>query len=125
MKPYLKVFNRVFLLFIHLPAKLAGKKYRQIYGKLKMCLNVFWHSYIPQIWSIQSFAYYLFSAVHKLFRIYFLRKLFPVSFPNKHIKFWADKFIYPECNAWHHLFGYRGLYNKSSYILSFAALCTI
>ena len=36
--------------------KLAGKNYRQMYGKLKMRLNVFWQSYMPHIWSIQYFA---------------------------------------------------------------------
>ena len=79
-----------------------------MYGKLKMRLTVFQHSYISQIWSIQSFAQYLHSAFHKLFRIYFLKKLSAVSFSYKHIKFETDMSIYPECNASGHLFGYRG-----------------
>ena len=64
-----------------------------------MRLKVFWHSYIPQIWSMQYFTQYLNSAVHKLFRIYFLRKLFAIRFQNKHSKFGADMLIYPECNV--------------------------
>ena len=45
-------------------------------------------------------------AVHKLFRIYIIRKLFAVRFPYKYSKFGADMSIYPECNAWRHLFTY-------------------
>ena len=42
-----------------------------------------------------------------MLRIYFLRILFAVKFPYKHSKFWADMSIYPECNAWRHIFAYR------------------
>ena len=59
--------------------------------------------------SIKSFAQYLNSAAHKLFRICFLTKLFAVRFPYKHSKFETDMSIYPECNVWSHLFAYRGL----------------
>ena len=59
------------------------------------------------------FDYYLFPqylnvAIHKLFRIYLLIKLMAIRFPYKHCKFRADMSIYPECNAWCHLFVYYG-----------------
>ena len=98
-----------FLTFHTFTCKLEGKNYRQMYGRLKLRRNVFYHSYIPQIWSIQFFAWYFNAAVHKFFRIYFLRKLFAIIFPYKRNKFGTAISIYPECNAWRHLFAYRGL----------------
>ena len=38
----------------------------------------------------------------------FLTKLLAVRFPYKHRKFVVDMSIYPECNAWRHLFPYGG-----------------
>ena len=33
-----------------------AEKFRELYGKLKTLLDAFWHSYIPQIGSMQSFV---------------------------------------------------------------------
>ena len=99
-----KAFSRAFnfsYIAIHLPASWREKIIDKCMEKTR--LNVFQQSYIPQTWSIQSFAQYFNSAVNKLFRIYLLRKLIAVRFPYKHSKFGADVSIYPECNAWRHL----------------------
>ena len=108
MQPCVKAFSGGFN-FSYICLQVGGKKLQTNVWKLKMQRNAFQHSYIPQIWRTQSFAQYVNSAVHTLFRIYSKKKLFVVRFPYKHGKFGADMSFYPECNAWRHLFVYRGL----------------
>ena len=46
----------------------ATSKLRQMYGNVKTQLDAFWHSYIPQLFSVKSFALCLKFPINEFFR---------------------------------------------------------